>query len=214
VRPHEIRNANGPAAAAALREWGFAAEQVVRVSDRGPALRQRLRQLCERCDVVLLSGGLSVGKYDLAAAAIRVLGARVRWHGVAMKPGKPSLHATLSGNRHIFGLPGPSLSALTALHEFALPAIRRLAGLPPARCRESLPVRLAQPLSSKGGRIRLVLAAVTWDEQGLSATPLASRSSADLASAAEADGVLLVPPEARTLNAGARLAFRPWRPLP
>ena len=141
-------------------------------------------------------------------------GGKIRFHGVAMKPGKPILYATLPGRRHLFGLPGNPLSALTGFYEFALPALRRLSGLPPDRCRPALRLPLRSPLASQGGRVRFVLARLFWDEGGPRLEPVDSRSSADLVSGGRADGVIAVPARVIALRAGDVVQFRPWRPLP
>jgi molybdopterin molybdotransferase len=165
-------------------------------------------------DVILLTGGVSIGKYDIVREALEAQGASVRFHGVAMKPGKPTLYATFGANQHIFGLPGNPLSAMTACHEFALPALRRLAGCEPARCRPMLHLPLTAPLHSKGGRIRCILARVVWAVDGPKVETVESKSSADLVSAGHADGVVIIPSQVKDIAAGVAVAFRPWRPLP
>ena len=214
VRAHELRNSNGPALVAALAQWGFPDTTQRQVADRVTALRSLLRRLLPRHDVVLFTGGMSVGKYDFVRAALEAEGAKVRFHGLAMKPAKPTLYATVGGNRHIFGLPGNPLSALTACHEFVLPALRRLAGYDPASCRPALHLPLAAPLRSKGGRVHCILARAVWAADGPKVQTVESKSSADLVSAGHADGVVIIPPKVKDLAAGAVVVFRPWRPLP
>jgi len=214
VGPHEIRNTNGPALSASLAEWGFGCVSHPIVPDRVDRLAAAIRQASRACDVVLLTGGMSVGKYDVAREAIERVGATVRFHGVAMKPGKPFLFATMPGGRLVFGMPGTPLGALTGFHEFVLPAVRRLSGMGRSECRPLLRLPLALPLASKGGRIRLILGRVRWEAAGPQVEGVDSHSSSDLASAARADGVLIIPAEVREMKAGHIIAFRPWRPLP
>lgn len=214
VRPHELRNSNGPALVATLAQWGFPGTTQRQVADHVTALQSWLRRLLARHDVVLFTGGMSVGKYDFVRAALEAEGARVRFHGVAMRPGKPTLYATVGGNQHIFGLPGNPLSAMTACHEFVVPALRRLGGYDPVRCRPPLHLPLATPLRSKGGRVHYILARVEWAADGPKVRTVESKSSADLVSAGLADGVVIIPPEVKELAASEVVAFRPWRPLP
>jgi len=164
--------------------------------------------------VILLTGGMSVGKYDVVREAIEKAGATVYVHGVAMKPGKPFLFATLPGDRFIFGLPGNPLSALTAFHEFVLPALRRLSGMAPKASRPSLRLPLAAPLTSKGELVRFILGRLRWEESGPSVTAVASQSSADLVSALKADGAIVFPADVREMKSGDLVEFRPWRTLP
>lgn len=214
VGPHELRNSNGPALGAALAAWGFAASELTPVADRIAALRGILRRALRGYDVTLFTGGMSVGKYDFVRAALEAEGATIRFHGLLMKPAKPTLYATFGANRHIFGLPGNPLSAMTACHEFVLPALRRLAGAPPPQCRAALWLPLAAPLRSKSGRLRCLLARVDWCDTGPRVEVIESRSSSDLVAAGRADGVALLPAGEKSFAAGDLVAFRPWRPLP
>jgi molybdopterin molybdotransferase len=172
-----------------------------------------MKQAAEAYDVIVLTGGVSVGKYDFVPEAVGRIGATVRFHGVAMKPGKPTLYATMPGNRHIFGLPGNPLSAMTAFYEFALPALRRMSAVPRDECRPSFRVAVASQITAKGGRVRFMLARLVWGDAGASAVPVESHSSSDLVAGGRADGVIAVPADARKLSAGSPVDFRPWRPL-
>ena len=214
VGPHQIRNSNGPAITAALAEWGYGPVSYRSLPDRAAAIASAMKRAAARCDAIVLTGGMSVGKYDVVREAIERIGGAVRLHGVAMKPGKPFLYATLGQNRHIFGLPGNPLSALTGLHEFVLPALRRLSGMRLPECRPSLWLPLAAPLESKGRRMRYVLGRLSRAEKPTGIAPLESRSSADLVSAGRADGAIVVPAEATHLSPGEIVEFRAWRPVP
>ncbi len=214
VRSHEARNSNGPALCAALDAWGYAGVTHDTAPDDLRMLTSRLKRIAAEHDLILLTGGVSVGKYDFVREATERIGATVRFHGVAMKPGKPLLYATLSGNRHVFGLPGNPLSAMTAFHGFALPALRRMSGMAARECRPSLRVRLASKLTSKGGRERNTLARLSWTGDGPRVVPVKSHSSADLVAGGKANGVIAVPANVLEIAAGALVEFRPWRPLP
>jgi molybdopterin molybdotransferase len=214
VTKYQMRNSNGPTLRAALAQWGFAASSPRQAPDRVAALSNSLLRLLPGHDVILLTGGISVGKHDLVRAALEAIGAAIQFHGLAMKPAKPTLYATMGANCHIFGLPGNPLSAMTACHEFVLPALRRLTGSDPDACRPVLHLPLTVDLRSKAGRARYILAQIQWEEKGPCALPIHSKSSADLFSASGADGVIIAPPKVEFLKAGTIVAFRPWRPLP
>jgi len=215
VHSHQVRNTNGPAIAAALDQWGFGRPVHVRVPDRLEALAAELSQALSSADVVLLTGGMSAGRYDLARQAVEAVGMSVVFHGVAMKPGKPLLYATRDQSHHLFGLPGPPLSAMVGFFEFALPALRRLSGLDPADCQPRLYLPLNGPLTSKGGRLRLVPATVQAEHRGLLVTPVPARSSSDVViSSGPAAGVIVVPPDAPVMAAGDLVEFHPWRTFP
>lgn len=214
VRVHEIRDSNGPTLCAALAQWGYAATLYRSVPDNLRVLVTWLKRAAMRCEAIVLTGGVSVGKYDYVTDAVRALGARIRFHGVAMKPGRPVLYATLPHGRHIFGLPGNPVSALSGFHEFVLPALHRMAGRPAPQCRLALWLPLDAPLKAKPGRVRYIPARLIWGPTDVRVDALASRGSADLVAAGAADGAIVVPAETAELAAGAVVAFRPWRPLP
>lgn len=214
VQPYQIRNSNGPTLSAALGQWGFGKPVHVRLADRLDTLTRELSRAVAAVDVVLLTGGMSVGRYDLVRDAVEAIGASVVFHGVAMKPGKPLLYAVKDGDRHLFGLPGPPLSAMTGFFEFVLPALRRLSGLGPLHCRPRLYLPLSTPLTSKGGRVRLIPGVVQYGDQGLQVTAFPARSSSDLVGGGNADGVVVVPPDALEMAAGQLVEFHPWRPFP
>lgn len=212
--PGSVRNSLGPALAATLRQWGFPAARYRIIPDRPSAIRSALRRCLRSADLVLITGGVSAGRYDCVPEALAAIGATIHFHRVAMKPGKPSLYATFGENQHIFGLPGNPLSSLTTLHEFALPALRRLSGLPVSSCRPGLRVTLAEPLPRPAGRLRYHLARLDWGDGAPKAIPVRSQSSADLPSAGRAEGVILLRPAPGTPEAGESVEFRPWGPWP
>ena len=210
----QIRDANGPALCAALRTTGCGKPLYRIAQDNAAALRRTLRSALKNRDVVLLSGGVSVGRYDLVPQVIQEIGARIRFHKVAIKPGKPVLYATIGRNQHIFGLPGNPLSALNGLHEFVLPAIRHMAGVAEQECHPSAYLPLAETLIPRGTRLEHVLVRVVQYETGPKLAPVSSKGSADLVAANLADGVALLPRDRRKCQAGKYVEFRSWRQMP
>src|SRR5208283_4379717 len=157
---------NGPMLAAAFRAAGFPVAFACRVSDDLDAVTAMLREGLVGADAAVLSGGVSVCAYDFVPAAITAVGGSPRVHGVAMKPGKPFLFATTPDSRLVFGLPGNPLSAATTLHEFVLPALRRMAGWPEAHCRPLVRARLHEAIANTPGCQRYVLATLAWKTSG------------------------------------------------
>lgn len=212
--PHQERDSNSPMLKAAVRAAGFTISSVHRVADELSAIEGVLASCLTEADAVVLSGGASVGKYDFVPAAVHNVGADILIHGVAIKPGKPFLFAVAANGVCIFGLPGNPLSAATGLHEFVLPALRAMAGYRPQDCRSLLHARLRSAVASKPGRREFVLADLVWTSSGPEVDPIETHSSADLAAGAKADGVVVVPEDVRGFEAGAMVAFRPWRTWP
>jgi len=214
VRPHEIRNSNGPAVCAALARAGFGKVKYRIVPDDPKRLSAQLKRAANRNEVIFLTGGVSVGVYDLVREAVLNLGATIRFHGVAMKPGKPLLYATLHENRHIFGLPGNPISAMFTLNDFALPGLRRMSGMEPEACRPSLWLPLTKRITARPGRMKHLLGRVRWTKDGPCLEPVNFQGSADLVAAGLADGLFAVPMGMTALDAGDYVELRPWRPLP
>ena len=211
VRPQELRDSNGPTLQAALTHAGFGPAPHRIVTDDPHKIQAALQRAVDHYDVVVTTGGVSVGRYDYVPAAVRAIGAKVRFHGVRMKPGKPQLYATLPGNRHIFGLPGNPLSALVGLHELVLPALRLMAGWPVRRCRPATFLPLARSARRKGNRTEYRLARLVRRKSGSRLESVKVQGSADLVAAVAADGVFILPKEVTELPAGACVEFRPWR---
>jgi len=213
VRPYQLRNSNGPSLLAALSdvERIEATQQII--PDDPQVLAAKLASAVKTNDVVILTGGVSVGKYDFVPGAVDQIGAAIRFHGVKMKPGGPQLYATLGGNRHIFGLPGNPLSALNGLHELVLPAVRRMSGVPIDACRPTLHLPLSSTVRVKSTRWEYVLARLVHSPRGSQLRPLSSLGSGDLVAGAQADGVILIPRGVAEVPAGQVVEFRPWRTL-
>jgi molybdopterin molybdotransferase len=214
VQAHQERDSNQILIVASLLEAGFQLGSVDRVSDERAAVTERLRAALVKADAVVLSGGVSVGAYDFVPAAVTDVGARTLVHGVSMKPGKPFLFALTNDGRPIFGLPGNPLSAAVGLHEFVLPALRKLAGVAEDRCRPLLRAPLRESLANKPGRERHVLASLVSSMSGLAVSIVPSQSSADVMAGARADGAIVVPADAHTLEPGTIVDFRPWHRWP
>lgn len=209
--PHQERDSNAVLIAASLSAEAMLVARASRVTDDRTAVAQRLGDAIRDADAVILSGGVSVGAYDFVPAAIGDVGARVLVHGVGMKPGKPFLFALTAEGRPIFGLPGNPLAAATCLCEFVLPALRRMSGIDAKLCRPVVRARLREGLSNQSGTQRYVLGALTWTATGAEVAAVPSQSSADVVAGAQADGFVIIPADARSLDAGEDVDFRPWR---
>jgi len=154
--------------------------------------------LCQaaEADVVITTGGVSVGDHDRVAAVLRAMGADILFHGVAQKPGKPMLFALLNG-KPVFGLPGNPRAVMVLFWEYVLPFLRAMQGdgAPDLRS-ERLP--LAVPVRAKGERTEFRAAQV----RGGRVHPLPDEGSHMLRSLTAADALLVLPPGAVELAAG------------
>jgi molybdopterin molybdotransferase len=209
--PHQERDSNLVLIVASLSAEAIPVARVGRVTDDRAAVAEQLRAALVDAEAVIMSGGVSVGAYDFVPAAIRDVGARALVHGVAMKPGKPFLFALTPEGRPIFALPGNPLAAATGLHEFVVPALRRMSGVDVNACRPVVRARLREGVSNKPGRQRYILGALTWTATGAEVAVVPSQSSADVVAGARADGFIVAPAGGGVLDAGSVVDFRPWR---
>jgi molybdopterin molybdotransferase len=191
-------DSNGIVVAGTVRAIGAEVERRA-VGDRLDDLVAVLSAALASADAVITSGGVSVGERDLVPAALARLAADVRVHGVPMKPGKPFLFALVDG-KPVFGLPGSPSACLAALEVFARPALLALSGAA-RRERRAVPLRLAEPAPGRPGRARVLWATVERDGRAR----LLGKDAAQVRGPALADALLLVPPAAGDLPAGAEV---------
>lgn len=203
--PHQIRNSNGPLLAAMVRECGGVARVLEPAEDTRESLLERITEARD-ADVLLLSGGVSAGKYDLVEDVLLALGAEFYFTGVRMQPGKPVVFGRLPATdahaeQWVFGLPGnPVSTAVTALL-FAMPMLRALGGESTARP-VFVQAVLTAAVKGKPGLTRFVPAVLTSGLAGATVVAAGWHGSGDLASNARANCYLVVPPDVETLTAG------------
>jgi molybdopterin molybdotransferase len=145
--PGRIRDANGPYLRALLPLLGATLVSATTASDDAAELRDHLERLAGAADVVLTTGGVSAGRLDLLPAAVRGIGGEILFHKVAIRPGKPVLHARLPGGTLLFGLPGNPLAVAVGMRFFVIPALRALQGLAPE---QPEPAMTLEPVRGRG----------------------------------------------------------------
>ncbi|MFH1811941.1 MAG: gephyrin-like molybdotransferase Glp [Pseudomonadota bacterium] len=209
--PGQIRDSNRVLLEALVREAGCALVSSGRVGDQLEEHRRALDEAMARSDLVLSSGGVSVGDRDLVPRVLAELGARTVLHKVRMKPGKPVLVAR-RGNTWVLGLPGNPVSVATAFRMFARPLIETLAGDGSAFQEHALLLPVGAGTGNRGERTLLLPARLTVVEGRLQVLPLAWKGSHDLVTAAAGDALLRLEPgqECRAGELAAVYAL-PWR---
>jgi molybdopterin molybdotransferase len=181
-------------AALARRDGGLPAPPRM-VADRREAVREALQSA--EADVVLVSGGSSVGREDHAPRVLAELG-ELCVHGVALRPASPAGFGFLPGGRPAFLLPGNPVSCLCAYDLFAGPAVRRLGGRPADLPHRRVTLPLARKIASAVGRLDYVRVRVRDGR----VEPLATSGASILSSTTRADGFVLVPPDSEGWPAG------------
>ncbi len=207
---HQIRDTNSWALAAQARAEGLT--DVVRLHARDDAdeLRDVLGQALEH-DLVVISGGVSMGKYDLVPGTLAELGVEQVFHKVFQKPGKPLWFGT-RGQTLVFGAPGNPLSTSLTFHVYVRPAIAKMVGRDTEDPRFS--GALARDLTVKSKRDLFLFARAEADGDELRVHPLAGRGSADIFTPARANALLTFPAGRHELTAGQQVAFRLLGPNP
>jgi molybdopterin molybdotransferase len=188
----EIRNSNATAVAAALAAFGTEVVSVEHVRDDRDALRRAIARAAERCDLVVTTGGASVGERDFVKPALDDLGATFAFRSVAMRPARPSAFAYL-GESRIAALPGNPAAVSVALAELVRIAVAKFAGHADTRL-PRVAARLRGNIHGKGDRTYFAFVALGIDENGvLEASPLENQCSALTRTSADASGFAVVP---------------------
>lgn len=205
----QIRDSNSILVRAFLAQWGVMPRQS-RVAEDEEAVHRAVEELStgpETPDLLLISGGASVGPHDFTAALLERLGFALNVRRTATRPGKPLLFGT-RGPTLAFGLPGNPLAHFVCLNLYVRQAIEGMNGV--GRRGDFLTGRLATPFRHPPNpRETLWPARFELAADGADLTPLPWRSSGDLTPLAEANALVRLPPSAEGFPAGARIAFLP-----
>jgi molybdopterin molybdotransferase len=193
LKAAQIFDSNTAALAAAVRRHGGEPVVAPRVGDDRLALA-RAFDMCLGEDLVLFSGGTSVGERDFLLEIIEGAGAVV-FEGLRLKPGRPTVFAMARG-RPVFGMPGNPVSCLTNAYLLVAPMLRRMARLRPAPSR-TVVARLTQPVDSPAGRHQIYPVRL----EGSAAVPV-FKGSGEITSLAHADGYFEISEDVSTVDAG------------
>jgi len=200
----QIYESNGIMIGAVLTESGAQVERLAAVEDTEEALERALTQALE-ADVVVTSGGVSVGPHDLVRRVAARLGVEQVFWGVAMRPGKP-LAFGVRDRTLVFGLPGNPVSSLVGCLLFVRPALLALQGHPhpepPFR-----PGILAREVRPRPERDDYVRARLSWDAEGPLLAPITGQESHMIVRTTAADAIVHVPRGTEVVPAGTRVTF-------
>ncbi len=206
LRPGQVRDASAVALAAMVAEAGGEPVPGGIVPDDADALETALRAALPASDLIVISAGSSVGVRDETAGVVRRLGPPGIWcHGIAIRPGKPTLLAECAGVP-VIGLPGNPRSALVVFRLLGVPLVHLIGGctMPPPE--PAVRARLARDLPSAAGRLDVVQVRVV----GGVATPVFGLSAL-LSVLTAADGYVIIPEEATGLDAGTEVEVTIYR---
>jgi molybdopterin molybdotransferase len=202
LAPGGIYSSNGFALTAQVERAGAALAGRGTVPDTPEGTRAALSHALDEADVVIVSGGVSVGPHDHVKDALRELGVEERFWGVRLRPGKPVWFGTRDGTL-AFGLPGNPVSAMVTFQLFARPALAALQGAGPDAVRTT--AVLAQPVARNPRRDEAVRVRLRHSDAGLVAETTGAQGSHMLTSMLGADGLALIRHGDGELAAGERV---------
>jgi molybdopterin molybdotransferase len=206
--PFQIRGSNALSLAAQAELAGAVPVPLGNAPDDCDRLRERI-EAGLREDLLVVSGGVSAGKYDLVEAALAQLGAEILFESLAIRPGRPAVFAWASG-RPVFGLPGNPVSTMVCFELVVAPAIDLLAGTV-ARPLALFPARLEKPVRLRAPLTHFLPARVSWSGEGPVAREVPWQGSGDVVALADANCFLVLPPEKMEWAAGDRVDVLPRR---
>jgi molybdopterin molybdotransferase len=204
--PGKIRNINSIALTGLVQRAGGTVQDYGIVSDQKEIFFPTMEKAVAENDIVLFSGGSSVGVRDLGEQAVEALGPPgILVHGVKLKPGKPILIG-LSGKTPVFGLPGHPVSALVCFDMFVKPAIEKLSGNATSEhiARASVSATLSRNINSAAGRLDLVRVRLLKNANNYMAEPVRGRSGA-ISTLSKAHGYFLIDEESQGVTQGSTI---------
>jgi molybdopterin molybdotransferase len=202
--PFHIRNSNTVSLAAQVQLAGGEPVPLVNALDRVDDLSAKIEQGL-REDILVLSGGVSMGKYDLVEGVLKGMGAEFYFDAVAIRPGRPAVFGRCQDTL-VFGLPGNPVSTMVTFQLFVTPAIDLLGGAE-ARALPLLEATLGEGLREKTGLTHFLPARVEWDAKGVpQVKALVWQGSGDIAALSRANCFVVVPGDRQEIAAGEKIS--------
>jgi molybdopterin molybdotransferase len=205
---HQVRRSNAYGIGAALTLSGFPPASDLQLPDRRQLIERGLGTALEGHDLLVISGGVSAGRYDYVPAALEAIGVRKVLHGIAQRPGRPMWFGVSTTGSAVFALPGNPVSVLVCLARYVVPALARLTGA-------SVPARaaavLARAFAFDAPLTCFLPVALGYDQLGRAlAEPRPTGGSGDFVALAGTDGFVELPRGPATHAAGLAVPFYRW----
>ncbi len=201
----KIPNANSYSVMAELQSIGIEPVLLGIARDTKEDLNAKLEEALDY-DVLIVSGGVSVGHHDFVRPCLKEMGIEMLFWRVALRPGHPFAFGT-GKDIKVFALPGNPVSSMVCTTQFVLPALRKMMGAKKL-FRTTFPARLTKGVKDRLGRLHFMRVRVENDGEGFTVTPTGSQGSGILMSMVQADGLMVVPPEADKLSEGASVTVQ------
>jgi molybdopterin molybdotransferase len=208
IEPFQVRRSNVHAVSADLRRRGFLRLIDDHVSDSETALRQKLAEHLASSHLLLLSGGVSMGRYDLVPKVLVALGVQEVFHRIAQRPGKPMWFGIGPAGQAVFGLPGNPVSTLVCLVRYVIPALSQSMGSRPLKQEK---IALGSPVSPLHSMTTFLPISIEADESGRPcAHPQPTNGSGDFLTLTNTDGFVELPPGLKIIPRGFVASFFRW----
>jgi molybdopterin molybdotransferase len=208
ILAHQVRRSNAYGLAASLTLAGFSPQTTDHLPDREEALAEALGVALEGHDVLVLSGGVSAGRFDHVPAVLAALGVRRVFHGIAQRPGRPMWFGLGPAGQAVFALPGNPVSVLVCLARYVIPALGRLVAAP---ARTPPTVALAREFGFDKRLAFFLPVTLGYDEQGRTlAEPRPTAGSGDFIALAGTDGFVELPCGPARHPAGLAVPLYHW----
>lgn len=204
--PFQIRNSNSASLAAQVSQSGGQPVMLGNAEDQLDDLRAKIKEGLQ-ADALILSGGVSMGKYDLVEPVLKELGAEFVFDAVAIRPGKPVVFA-ICQSKPVFGLPGNPVSTMVTFELFARPAIELLSGEAPREL-TSFEAILAETVTEKPGLTHFLPAVLGWPNLSPRVMALPWQGSGDIVAMYRANCLLIVPADRERIESGERVHVLP-----
>ena len=208
VLPHQVRRSNSYGLAAALRLSGFAPVTDLHLPDQRPVLAERLARELGRHDVLVLSGGVSAGRFDHVPGVLEEIGVRRVFHQVSQRPGRPFWFGVNDRGATVFALPGNPVSVLVCLARYVIPALLAASG---AKLDARPKVALGRAYDFRAPLTCFLPVVLEYDPEGRTvAAPRPTGGSGDLIALGGTDGFVELPQGPASHPAGLVIPFYRW----
>lgn len=208
IAAHQIRMSNGPALVAMLERQGFDDCRHDHLADNPAVLEARIAEHLDSTDVLVLSGGVSMGKADFVPQVLKNLGVDKVFHRISQRPGKPMWFGKAANGQVVFALPGNPVSSLVCCRHYVLPALIAASQRPAAEPRYA---RLLAPVSFKPPLTFFLPVRIAEGDDGVRlATPVATNTSGDFTALGGTDGYVELGAEQDEFDARQIVRFHAW----
>jgi molybdopterin molybdotransferase len=206
ILPHQIHMSNSYAIASELKKFGIVSVNRVHIVDDLETTENLIRDLFKNNDILILTGGVSMGKFDYIPEVLSKLGVKKIYHKIKQKPGKPMWYGT-KDDKQVFALPGNPVSCLVCLRRYVIGSLNKSMGQKP----QSANGKLTQALEFKKDFTLFKPVSTSYSKNGeLLLTPINSNGSGDFFSLAHSDGFVELPAQSTTFGKDEQYNFYAW----